>query len=248
MTKLQSPDKYRCVWCRYKCGSVRRGTALGGIPANKIASSSYSPLATAAAPVSRPIGSAGTVRINFRTSPFYEIKQFVSPIVQCPEAPTQTDRRNATLFVTFTGEQAEQLRSASHQLRLFCTTVEAHAASLSGRNPAIIEFPLTCEARVNNTPLSINLRGSKKNIGRVPPPNLNKDHALMLIEGKPNRIDLTYTNAPKRHALVAAICQITSVETWSNDCDPSSSAARRKSSPRCAERPRTTRSKQAQRL
>lgn len=131
--------------------------------------------------------------------------------MQCPEAPTQADRKNATLFVNLTAEQVEQLKRPTFQLRLFCTTVEAHAASLSGRNPAVIEFPLTCEARVNNQTLSLNLRGSKKNVGRVPPPNLNKDNALALKEGRPNRIDLTYTNAPKRHVLVAAICQVTNV-------------------------------------
>ncbi|KAJ1022909.1 hypothetical protein NDA13_004958 [Ustilago tritici] len=190
---------------------------LGGAPANKassIASSSCSPLGSAAPTASRPICIAGAARINFRSSPFYEIKQFVSPIVQCQEAPTQADRKNATLFVNLTPEQSEQLKNpAAYQLRLFCTTVEAHAASLSGRNPATIEFPLTCEARVNNHPLSTNLRGSKKNIGRVPPPNLNKDNNLVLLAGRPNRIDLTYTNAPKRHVLVAAICQVTSVDT-----------------------------------
>ena len=158
------------------------------------------------------MGSAGAARINFKPSPFYEIKHFVSPIVQCPEAPTQNDRKNATLFVNLSAEQVEQLKGAKHQLRLFCTTVEAHAASLSGRNPATVEFPLTCEARVNNHTLSTNLRGSKKNVGRVPPPNLNKDGMLALRDGRPNRIDLTYTNAPKRHVLVAAICEITTVE------------------------------------
>lgn len=162
---------------------------------------------------SRPVGPAGSTRINFRPSPFYEIKQFVSSIVQCPEAPTQSDRKNVPFFVNLTTEQVDQLRTSKYQLRLFCTTVEAHAASLSGRNPATVEFPLTCEVRVNSQPLSINLRGSKKQAGRVPPPNLNKDSMLALKAGRPNRIDLTYTNAPKRHVLVAAICEITTVET-----------------------------------
>ena len=133
--------------------------------------------------------------------------------MQCPEAPTQADRKNIALFVTIDPEQAKQLQTPQYQLRLFCTTMEAHAASLSGRNPATVEFPLTCEARVNGQPLSINLRGSKKNIGRVPPPNLNKDKMLSMATGRPNRIELTYTNAPKRHVLVAAICEVTSVET-----------------------------------
>ncbi|CDR99097.1 hypothetical protein [Sporisorium scitamineum] len=193
---------------------------LGGIPTNKassIASSSHSPLvptATASSLPPRPIGSAGATRINFRPSPFYEIKQFASSIVQCQEAPTQADRKNAVLFVNLSPEQCEQLKTPKYQLRLFCTTVEAHAASLSGRNPAMVEFPLTCEARVNTQILSINLRGSKKNAGRVPPPNLNKDNMLVLRgDGRPNRIELTYTNAPKRHVLVAAICEITTVET-----------------------------------
>ncbi|SJX63942.1 related to SIZ1-E3-like factor in the SUMO pathway [Sporisorium reilianum f. sp. reilianum] len=197
---------------------------LGGIPTNKASSvasssshSSLVPLTAAAASSSlpsRPIGSAGATRINFRSSPFYEIKQFASSIVQCQEAPTQADRKNAVLFVNLSAEQCEQLKTPRYQLRLFCTTVEAHAASLSGRNPAMVEFPLTCEARVNNHTLSINLRGSKKNAGRVPPPNLNKDNMLALRgDGRPNRIELTYTNAPKRHVLVAAICEITTVET-----------------------------------
>ncbi|SNX85298.1 related to SIZ1 - E3-like factor in the SUMO pathway [Melanopsichium pennsylvanicum] len=188
----------------------------GGIPANKvpgIASSPYSPLASATANSSRPVGSAGSARINFRPSPFYEIKQFVSPVIQCPEAPTQTDHKNVFLHVTFEPDQARQLANPQHQLRLFCTTMEAHAASLSGRNPATVEFPLTCQARVNGHNLSTNLRGSKKNIGRVPPPNLNKDNMLSIVPGRPNRIELTYANAPKRHVLVAAICEITTVET-----------------------------------
>ncbi|GAC95846.1 zinc finger protein [Pseudozyma hubeiensis SY62] len=168
--------------------------------------------ATASLP-SRPVGSAGSARINFRPSPFYEIKQFASSIVQCPEAPNQNDRKNVPLFVNLTAEQVQQLKTPRYQLRLFCTTMEAHAASLSGRNPATVEFPLTCEARVNTHALSTNLRGSKKQAGRVPPPNLNKDNTLVLQEGRPNRIDLTYANAPKRHVLVAAICEVTTVET-----------------------------------
>ncbi|EST06874.1 Zinc finger, MIZ-type [Kalmanozyma brasiliensis GHG001] len=191
---------------------------LGGTPANRpsgLASSSYSPIAPvpSVASTSRPVGAAGSARINFRPSPFYEIKQFVSSVVQCPEAPTQADRKNVPIFVSLNAEQVQQLSTPKYQLKLFCTTTEAHAASLSGRNPATIEFPLTCEARVNNTTLSINLRGSKKHIGRVPPPNLNKDNALVLREARPNRIDLTYTNAPKKYVLVAAICEVTSVET-----------------------------------
>ncbi|SOV06803.1 uncharacterized protein UDID_05649 [Ustilago sp. UG-2017a] len=202
---IRGYSKFRTLIQRYKGPPVTTSPYRNG---------SYSPLGSAAPTASRPIGTAGAARINFRSSPFYEIKQFVSPIIQCQEAPTQADRKNATLFVNLTPEQSEQLKNpAAYQLRLFCTTVEAHAASLSGRNPATIEFPLTCEARVNNHPLSTNLRGSKKNIGRVPPPNLNKDNNLVLLAGRPNRIDLTYTNAPKRHVLVAAICQVTSVDT-----------------------------------
>ncbi|KAJ1033846.1 hypothetical protein NDA16_000054 [Ustilago loliicola] len=202
---IRGYSKFRTLVQRYKGPPVTTSAYRNG---------STSSAGFTATTASRPIGSAGAVRINFRPSPFYEIKQFVSPIVQCPEAPTQADRKNATLFVNLTPEQSEQLRNpTAYQLRLFCTTMEAHAASLSGRNPATIEFPLTCEARVNNQTLSTNLRGSKKNVGRVPPPNLNKDNTLVLLGGRPNRIDLTYTNAPKRHVLVAAICQITSVDT-----------------------------------
>ncbi|GAC99001.1 hypothetical protein PHSY_006598 [Pseudozyma hubeiensis SY62] len=132
--------------------------------------------------------------------------QFASSIVQCPETPQQNDRKIVLTFVNLTAEQVQQLKTSKFQLRLFCTSMEAHAASLFGRNPATAEFPHTCEARVNTHTLSTNLRGSKKQAGRVPPPNLNKDNTLVLQEGRPNRIGLTYANAPKRYVLVAAIC------------------------------------------
>ncbi|PWY99663.1 hypothetical protein BCV70DRAFT_200589 [Testicularia cyperi] len=234
---------FRDFLCRYKVPSSQRcnypstpggtlhaggGRTLGGTPSSKFSapaapSASHSSHLHAGAapsssssstiPAARPSASATVSKINFRPSPFWEIKQFVCQPVQCAEAPTNADRRTASIILTFTAEQLETLKQPNHQVKLFCTTYEAQAASLSGRNPAPLDFPLACEARVNGTTLTVNLRGSKKHVGRVPPPNLNKDKALVLVPNRPNRVDLTYTNAPKKHVLVAAICQVTSAET-----------------------------------
>ncbi|PWN49944.1 hypothetical protein IE53DRAFT_120118 [Violaceomyces palustris] len=156
-----------------------------------------------------------TTRVQFKPSPFYEIRQILSQPTFSPEAPTNQDRRTAFLWLTLNAENTAALKRKQDpplEVRLFCTTADAYAASLSGRAPATVEFPLVCEARVNGVPLSANLRGSKKMPGRVPPPNLNKDMHLHLTEGRPNRIELTYTTSPKRIVIVAALCEITTAE------------------------------------
>ncbi|EPQ27442.1 uncharacterized protein PFL1_04980 [Pseudozyma flocculosa PF-1] len=176
------------------------------------AAGSASPAATTAA-ARTAAGNSAQTRVNFKPSPFWEIKSFVSNLVICPEAPS-TERKTSAVYVTFTEEYIARLRQANSafQARLFCTTHEAYAVGLSGRFQAPVEFPLTCEVRVNGTQLSTNLRGSKKNVGRVPPPNLNKDNQLLLQSQRQNRIELTYTNCPKRHVLIVAVCEVTSAE------------------------------------
>lgn len=56
---------------------------------------------------------------------------------------------------------------------------------------------MSCEARINDSPYSASLKGSKKTPGRVPPPNLNKDKTLITREGMVNKIELVYANAPQ---------------------------------------------------
>ncbi|KAN0065672.1 E3 SUMO-protein ligase pli1 [Thecaphora frezii] len=205
--------------------AARAKGSVGGIPAEKANGSSpyggaFPSAATTASstPASMTARSVAAInsasRVNFKSSPFWEIKHFISNMVMCPEAPTNTDRKNATIYVSFNNDHISLLKrtDVTYQARLFCTTHESYAVALSGRFPAPVEFPLTCEARVNGYPLSTNLRGSKKNAGRVPPPNLNKDGHLIFQPQRQNRIELTYTNCQKKHVLIVGLCEVTSAE------------------------------------
>jgi E3 SUMO-protein ligase PIAS1 len=94
------------------------------------------------------------------------------------------------------------LVSSKHQLRLFCTSSLYHYHHHTGfrtEAPCPIEFPATCEVRVNNVQLSANLKGLKKKPGTAPPPDLGK--AIRLSSQMPNRVDMIYVNSqqPAQH-------------------------------------------------
>lgn len=55
-----------------------------------------------------------------------------------------------------------------------------------------MEFPPTCEVRVNNTQITANLKGLKKKPGTAPPPDIGK---YSRITGGPNRLEMVYVNS-----------------------------------------------------
>jgi len=83
--------------------------------------------------------------------------------------------------------------SPKYQLRLYCTTSTFyspnHAFRLSGLCP--IEFPPTCEVRINGVALQGNLKGLKKKPGTAPPPDLGK---TVRMTGQ-NRVEMVYVNS-----------------------------------------------------
>lgn len=88
------------------------------------------------------------------------------------------------------------LRRSKYQLRLYCTTstfyTTAQNAFRTNSQPCPIEFPATCEVRVNNLVLQANLKGIKKKPGTAPPADLSK--IARLDAGVSNRIDMVYVN------------------------------------------------------
>jgi len=68
------------------------------------------------------------------------------------------------------------------------------AAVSTGRYTAPVEFPASCDVRVNDTSLGVSLRGSKKHPGRVSPPNLNRNGSITLQPGRLNHVDMWYAN------------------------------------------------------
>lgn len=55
-----------------------------------------------------------------------------------------------------------------------------------------MEFPPTCEVRVNNVQLSANLKGLKKKPGTAPPPDLGK---YIRVNNTGNKVEMVYVNS-----------------------------------------------------
>ncbi len=83
-------------------------------------------------------------------------------------------------------------RSPKYQLRLYCTSSTYYSPVRQNLGPCPIEFPPTCEVRVNGTQLNANLKGMKKKPGTAPPPDLGKH---VRINGTLNRVEMVYVNS-----------------------------------------------------
>lgn len=83
---------------------------------------------------------------------------------------------------------------SKYQLRLFCTSSTFYSQGPTFRTvtaPCLIEFPPTCEVRVNAVQLTANLKGLKKKPGTAPPPDLGK---YVRHTGQ-NRVEMVYVNS-----------------------------------------------------
>ncbi|KAF8922611.1 PINIT domain-containing protein [Mucidula mucida] len=162
---------------------------------------------------------AGKPGLRFKESPFLSIEQAVSSVVECPESNSSTDRRQQTVVFTLTNDQLAKLKSASpkYQLRLFCTSSTFYSPNPTFRSttsPALVEFPPTCEVRVNNVQLSVNLKGLKKKPGTAPPPDLGK---YIRLNTTSNKVEMVYVNSQtpvqsKKFYLVVHLVRTTSVD------------------------------------
>jgi E3 SUMO-protein ligase PIAS1 len=129
------------------------------------------------------------------------------------ESSSATDRRQQTLSFNLTNEHIAKLKSdrwdrffvlviayssvpsSKYQLRLFCTSSTFYSHTLNSfrpnAGPCLIEFPPTCEVRVNNVQLGANLKGLKKKPGTAPPPDLSK---YIRLTTATNKVELMYVN------------------------------------------------------
>ncbi|KAG6912006.1 hypothetical protein DXG01_000254 [Tephrocybe rancida] len=134
--------------------------------------------------------------IRFKDSPFFNVEQAVSSVMECPESTSATDRRQQTVTFTLTNDHLAKLKATSskYQLRLFCTSSIFYSGPNAFRTtlPCPVEFPPTCEVRVNNVQLTANLKGLKKKPGTAPPPDIGKQCRLTAI---PNKIEMVYVNS-----------------------------------------------------
>ncbi|KAF9568443.1 hypothetical protein CPC08DRAFT_813495 [Agrocybe pediades] len=183
----------------------------------------YAPPRRPAVPsTSTPSTSASGPGIRFKDSPFFRIDQTVSHLVECPESTSATDRRQQALNFTLTADQAAKISSGSqYQLRLFCTSSIFYAGIGSFRSNALacpIEFPPTCEVRVNNTQITANLKGLKKKPGTAPPPDLNK----YARTGVSNKVEMVYVNSQqpiqsKKYYMIVMLVEATTIKSLVNN-------------------------------
>ncbi|KAF8272903.1 PINIT domain-containing protein [Lactarius quietus] len=177
------------------------------------------PHATAPAPVPRPA-------ILFKSSPFFRVDQSVSSIAECPESSSSGDRRQQVLLFSLNADQLGKLNLSEpkYQLRLYCTSSSYFALGASGLrfggNPCPIEFPPTCEIRVNQVQITASTKGLKKKPGTAPPAFLGTSVRVAL--GHQNRVEMVYVNSqtnsnqppppPKKYYMVVMLVQITTVD------------------------------------
>ncbi|KAL1951848.1 hypothetical protein VTO73DRAFT_997 [Trametes versicolor] len=191
----------------------------------------YDPYATARRPAAVPAPAAAFSAaipapapqpgIQFRYSPFFKVERLISAIVECPESTSSMDRRSQSLSFSLQADVVAKLNSTDrkYQLRLYCTSSVFYAVPTAFRNPTPqpcpIEFPPTCEVRVNGVQLTANLKGLKKKPGTAPPPDLGK--ATRLAFGQTNRVEMIYVNSqqptsPKKYYLAVMLVEVTSVD------------------------------------
>ncbi|KAI9512924.1 PINIT domain-containing protein [Russula earlei] len=164
--------------------------------------------------------------IRFKPSPFFQIDQAVSNIVECPESSSSGDRRQQVLLFTLTPDQIAKLNSPDpkYQLRLYCTSSSCFALGAAGLrfggSPCPIEFPPTCEIRVNQVQISASTKGMKKKPGTAPPAHLG--NSVRMSIGHQNRVEMVYVNSqtnnnqpppsPKKYYMIVMLVQITTVD------------------------------------
>ena len=147
------------------------------------------------------------VRINPTNS---QLQSLRPPI----ESTNSQDRKTAKLNFTLKNEHLAKLGSRScvhslllltthrlphrprYQLRLYCTSSQYYIQTGTSFRAAVcpIEFPPTCEVRVNGQSLVTNFRGIKKKPGTAPPADIT---ALTKrgTAGLFNQIEMVYVNS-----------------------------------------------------
>ncbi|KAL1681508.1 PINIT domain-containing protein [Schizophyllum commune] len=181
----------------------------------------YNPYAPPRRPTTIPSSLASPTKpkgIRFKESPFFQVLEVLSTIIECPESASATDRRQQTLSFAVPSDISAKVKAAGHQLRLFCTSSQFYSNAPTFRSnpsPCLIEFPPTCEVRVNGVQITANLKGLKKKPGTAPPPDITK---LVKLNGHQNRVEMVYVNSqqpttPRKFYMVVMLVEATTVNT-----------------------------------
>ncbi|TFK30316.1 hypothetical protein FA15DRAFT_662259 [Coprinopsis marcescibilis] len=151
------------------------------------------------------------------TAPLASTSASTSSRLPTIESGSAVDRRQQTLTFTLNSDQLNKLKQtgSKYQLRLFCTSsVYYSSVNRNSAVPCPIEFPATCEVRVNGIQVTASLKGLKKKPGTAPPPDLAQ---YARLNSTANKIEMVYVNSqqpiqPKKYYLVVMLVEETTVE------------------------------------
>ncbi|KDQ12860.1 hypothetical protein BOTBODRAFT_34012 [Botryobasidium botryosum FD-172 SS1] len=156
--------------------------------------------------------------IRFTLSPFFRPIHNITELYACAEQRDATERCSKYGSFTLSDDDRAKLASPNpkYQLRLYCTSSTfynptSHSINMSPACP--IEFPPTCEVRVNGVPITAILRGVKKRPGTAPPANLGPNVHM----SKQNTFEMIYLNNStpfvfKKFFMVVMLVEVSSPE------------------------------------
>ncbi|KAF7320372.1 MIZ zinc finger protein [Mycena kentingensis (nom. inval.)] len=200
------------------------------VPGTTTSVGGYNPYAPPRKPTA-PIGgtsasasSSSKPGVRFKDSPFFRVEQALLPnMVECPGESLPLYQTLLSFTFTLSNDQIAKLKSNNpkYQLRLFCTSSTFYSPTTfrSAVGPCLVEFPPTCEVRVNAVQVNANLKGLKKKPGTAPPPDLGK---YIRLTTTPNKVEMIYVNSqqpalPKKFYLMVQLVEMISVETLVQD-------------------------------
>ncbi|KAM0791998.1 hypothetical protein ACM66B_007109 [Microbotryomycetes sp. NB124-2] len=170
-----------------------------------------------------------TMPIRFRPNPLFRIEKAVSQVTLLPSAG-QGDRKSITLDFMLNDEQRALVTAARQspsnpqwQLRLYCTNETFYHPQRGPTNqlPAPIDFPTTCEVKLNHFNVGANTKGIRNQVGTAPPANLSKSDRLQLGAHVSNRIEMIYVNTEKlpskRYYMVVYLVEMTPIKRLVED-------------------------------
>jgi len=152
-------------------------------------------------------GAPDKVKLNFGTSPFFDIQETVSNIYPLPVV--QNNRHTLNVSVELNSRTVDRLRTdSSIRVMLYCATEDPGALHMNGVD---IAFPQQIEVKVNTSSLAANFKGLKNKPGSTRPADittfLRRLHPL-----QDNIVQITYALTNKKFYAVAVLVKKRSVD------------------------------------
>ncbi|KAK4548487.1 hypothetical protein LTR36_009397 [Oleoguttula mirabilis] len=134
----------------------------------------------------------------FKSSPFYEIVETVSPLQDLPgTADMPQNRHTAKTTIKLTPEQCQLIANEDMRLLMYCGL----AQGMSLYHPVDIAFPNQVEVKINNDDLKANFKGLKNKPGSTKPADITTKFRTR-PPGYDNQVTITYALTTKKYAFI----------------------------------------------